>query len=137
MKEMEGEERRWIHRIALAMLKGIGPVNARNLVAYCGGVDALFTDPKVGKALAKVPGIGPKLLSEITGKSTLLRAERELDWVRKQGLRMLFYQDAGYPRRLKHAVDAPVLLYVKGNADLDPERSVAIVGTRRPTEHGR
>lgn len=134
---MEGEERRWVHRIALAMLKGIGPVNARNLVAYCGGVDALFTDPKVGKALAKVPGIGPKLLSEITGRSTLLRAEQELDWVRKQGLRMLFYQDADYPRRLKHAVDAPVLLYVKGNADLDPARSVAIVGTRRPTDHGR
>jgi len=48
-----------IHRIALSMLKGIGPVNARNLVAYCGGVDPLFTDKKVRKTLQeKVPGIG-------------------------------------------------------------------------------
>ncbi len=49
-----------IHRIALSILKGIGPVNARNLVAYCGGVDPLFTDKKVRKTLQeKVPGIGP------------------------------------------------------------------------------
>ena len=39
------------------MLKGIGPVNARNLVAYCGGVDAIFTDIKLKNTLAKVPGI--------------------------------------------------------------------------------
>ena len=43
-----------IHRIALSMLKGIGPVNARNLVAYCGGVDPLFTDKKVRRTLQEI-----------------------------------------------------------------------------------
>ncbi len=130
-------DRTWVHRIALGMLKGIGPVNARNLVAYCGGVDALFTDPKVRRSLEKVPGIGPKLAASITDRRVLPAAERELDRVRKQGLRMLFYLDDGYPRRLAQAEDAPVLLYVRGTADLDAGRMVSIVGTRTPTEHGR
>jgi DNA processing protein len=50
---------------------------------------------------------------------------------------MLFYLDPGYPQRLKHAEDAPVLLYAKGPADLDSERMVSIVGTRTPTDQGK
>lgn len=126
-----------IHRIALAMLKGIGPVNARKLVAYCGGVDALFTDKAVRRSLEKVPGIGPALAASIRSSSGLHAAERELAYVRRHGLRMLFYSDADYPRRLRPCEDAPVLLFVKGNAELDNGRSVAVVGTRMPTEQGK
>ena len=125
------------HRIALAMLKGIGPVNARNLVAYCGGVDPLFTDNKVRRSLEKVPGIGPTLAAAIRDTKVLARAEKELAYVRKHGLRMLFYLDDGYPERLKRCDDAPVLLFVRGNAEPDLARTVSIVGTRSPTDHGK
>jgi DNA processing protein len=131
------DEIQWIHRIALSMLKGIGPVNARNLVAYCGGVEAIFTDKKLKNTLAKVPGIGPKLIASITDKKVLPAAEKELVYVRKHKLSMLFYLDADYPNRLKQAEDAPVLLYVKGKADLDAQHMVSIVGTRTPTEQGK
>jgi DNA processing protein len=126
-----------IHRIALSMLKGIGPVNARNLVAYCGGVDPLFTDKKVRKSLENVPGIGPALAASILNTKVLALAEKELAYVRKHKLRALFYLDPEYPKRLRHCEDAPVLIYVRGNADLDVARSVSIVGTRSPTEHGK
>jgi DNA processing protein len=126
-----------IHRIALSLLKGIGPVNARNLVAYCGGVDPIFTDRKLKNTLEKVPGIGPKLIASITDKKVLPAAEKELAYVRKHKLRMLFYLDADYPRRLKPCDDAPVILFVKGDADIDAARMVSIVGTRTPTEPGK
>lgn len=126
-----------IHRIALSMLKGIGPVNARNLVAYCGGVDPIFTDKKLKNTLEKVPGIGPKLIASITDKKVLPAAEKELAYVRKNQLRMHFYLDVEYPRRLKQAEDAPVILYAKGDADLDTGHMVSIVGTRTPTEQGK
>ncbi len=131
------DDRTWVHRIALGMLKGIGPLHARNLVAYCGGVDALFGDPAVRRSLEKVPGIGPKLAAAITDKRVLPAAEKELAYVRRNGLRALFYLDADYPRRLAQAGDAPVLIYVRGPADLDATRLVSIVGTRSPTEQGR
>ncbi len=130
-------EQALIQRIALSMLKGIGPVNARKLVAYCGGVEALFTDPKVRRSLEKVPGIGRVLAASIRGSKVMHAAERELAYVRKHRLRMLFYLDAEYPKRLRPCEDAPVLLYVKGNADLDHLRAVSIVGTRTPTEQGK
>lgn len=126
-----------IHRIALSMLKGIGPMNARNLVAYCGGVDPIFSDKKLKNTLEKVPGIGPKLIASITDKKVLPAAEKELAYVRKNRLRMLFYLDAEYPKRLKQCEDAPVILFAKGDADLDAERMVSIVGTRTPTEPGK
>lgn len=126
-----------IHRIALSLLKGIGPVNARNLVAYCGGVDPLFTDRKIRRKLESVPGIGTERINAIMDRSVLVTAEKELAWARKHKLRILFYLDDDFPRRLKPCEDAPVLLFVKGNAVLDPERSVSIVGTRSPTDHGR
>jgi DNA processing protein len=126
-----------IHRIALSMLKGIGPMNARNLVAYCGGVDPIFTDKKLKNTLEKVPGIGPKLIASITDKKVLPAAEKELEYVRKHKLRMLFYLDAEYPKRLRQAEDAPVTLFVKGHANLDETRMVSIVGTRTPTEQGK
>jgi DNA processing protein len=131
------DDRQLIHRIALSLLKGIGPVNARNLVAYCGGVDPLFTDKAVRRSLEKVPGIGKVLAGSILGSSVIKAAERELAFVRTNKLRMLFYLDEDFPKRLRHCDDAPVLLFVKGKAELDPLRSVSIVGTRTPTEHGK
>ena len=131
------EDQQIIHRIALSMLKGIGPVNARSLVAYCGGVDPIFTDKKLKNTLEKVPGIGPKLIASITDKKVIPAAEKELEYVRKHKLRMLFYLDAEYPKRLKQAEDAPVLLFVKGNAEVDRTHMVSIVGTRTPSEPGK
>lgn len=131
------DDRQLIHRIALSMLKGIGPVNARNLVAYCGGVEPLFTDRAVRRSLAKVPGIGPVLAASILGPGVIKAAEKELEYIRKQKLRTLFYLDADYPKRLRHCLDAPVLLFARGNADLDPSRCVSIVGTRTPSEQGK
>ena len=126
-----------IHRIALSLLKGIGPVNARNLVAYCGGVDPLFTDNAMRRSLAMVPGIGPVLAASIMDSRVIKTAEKELEYTRKHKLRILFYLDPEYPKRLRHCPDAPVLLYARGNADLDPPRCVSIVGTRKPTEQGK
>lgn len=131
------DDQQLIHRIALASLKGIGPVNARKLVAYCGGVEPLFTDKAVRRSLEKVPGIGPVLAASIRGSRAMQQAEQELAYVRRHGLRVLFYLDEGYPQRLRLCDDAPVVLYVKGVADLDRARTVAIVGTRTPTEQGR
>ena len=130
-------EQELVHRIALSMLKGIGPVNARNLVAYCGGVEPIFTDKKLKNTLEKVPGIGPKLIASITDKKVIPAAEKEVEYIRKHKLRALFYLDPEYPRRLKQAEDAPVIMFVSGEADLDAEHMVSIVGTRTPTEQGK
>jgi DNA processing protein len=41
-----------------------------------------------------------------------------------------------YPQRLSNCSDAPLMLFSRGNADLDAARIVAIVGTRKNTDYG-
>lgn len=46
--------------------------------------------------------------------------------------------DSQFPEKLKGISDPPMILYAKGNLDcLKPEKSIAVIGTRSPTEHGK
>ncbi len=65
------------------------------------------------------------------------RAEEEWQYTQKYGIRPLIYIDDDYPRRLRECADAPLILYYKGNADLNQKRIVNIVGTRRCTLYGQ
>lgn len=50
--------------------------------------------------------------------------------------RIVVLGDAEYPAWLLHAADPPLLLYLDGRVDLLGAKSVAIVGSRRPTPQG-
>jgi len=95
----------------------------------------VFTCKK--QLLYKVPGVGPKLMQRIRDPQVLRDAERELGTVQRKGIRCIFYLDDDYPKRLRHYTQSPVILYCLGKPDLNPERSVAIVGTRKPTTYGK
>ena len=123
------------HKIALTFIKSIGPVNAKNLLAYCGSAEAVFSASK--KQLLQIPGIGDKTVDAILNTDALKRAAEELKFVEKHGIEVLFFSDDNYPRRLKHCVDSPILLYFKGKADLNHPRIISVVGTRNATDYGR
>ena len=66
------------------------------------------------------------------------RCEHELAYARAHKIKVLAIQDeANYPARLSQCVDAPLVLYQLGNADLNAHRIISVVGTRRCTERGR
>ncbi|MNW96604.1 hypothetical protein D3C86_260370 [compost metagenome] len=124
-----------LHQIALTFIKSIGPVTAKNLLAYCGSAEAVFSASK--KQLLQIPGIGAKTVDAILATDALVRAEEELAFVQKHGIEVLFFSEPNYPKRLKNCYDAPILLYFKGNADLNQQRIISIVGTRNATDYGR
>jgi len=123
------------YKIALTLIPGVGSVNGKNLVAYCGGVEAIFRERK--HVLLKIPGIGEQTVHAITHQKVLDRALEEVGFIEKFRLKVLFYLDDDYPARLKHCYDAPLLLYYKGTADLNFFRTIAFVGTRKATEYGK
>ena len=124
-----------LYKIALTLIDGVGDVSAKNLVSYCGGVEEVFQASK--KELSKVPGIGAKVVQAIIKRDYFNRAETELKFVEKNKIKVLFYFDPEYPKRLLNCPDSPALLYYKGNADLNRQRIVSIVGTRKATEYGK
>ena len=124
-----------LHQIALSSMSGVGPVLARNLISHCGSAEEVFKEKS--KALSHIPGIGPKTLQLIKNHSEFKRAEREITFIEKYKIRALFLTDDDYPKRLRNCFDAPVLLYFKGNADLNASKVISIVGARNSTDYGK
>ena len=124
-----------LHKIALSCITGVGSILARNLISYCGSPEVVFTLKK--KQLSSVPGIGPRTVELIMNHKAFERAEKELSFIEKYNIQALFLTDDTYPKRLKNCFDAPVMLYFKGNADLNAGKVISVVGTRNSTEYGR
>jgi DNA processing protein len=123
------------YKIALTLIPNIGDILAKRLVAYCGGVQAVFEEKK--SSLEKIPGIGSAYANEVINHTIFERAEEEIKFIEKNNITPLFYLDTDYPKRLTHCEDNPVMLYYKGNANLNSGKIISIVGTRDATEYGK
>ena len=124
-----------LYQIALCLIPGIGDVLGKKLVTMCGSAEAVFREPK--QILQKVRGVGEVLSRGVGNKEILLRAEQEMAFIARFGISPLFFQDPLYPRRLVHCIDGPLLLFYKGNANLNEDRVVGVVGTRSATSYGK
>ena len=124
-----------LYQIALKKLEGIGPSRAKKLISYCGGVKEVFEASK--SQLAKIPSIGEMVIANINKVEALKFAEAEVRYLEKTDIRPIFFLDKAYPNRLKHCDDGPLLLYTKGEMNLNNEKIVSIVGTRNATEYGK
>ena len=65
------------------------------------------------------------------------RAEFELKFMQEHQIRALTPLDDDYPQRLNECADAPLVIYFRGNADLNQSKIVSIVGTRQCTQYGK
>ena len=123
------------YQIAVSLISGVGDVIGKKLIAYCGSAEAVFSEGV--KALNKIPGIGSKLSKIIKESDTLDRAEQELTFMEKQGVKMVFYADKNYPYRLKQCDDGPLILYYKGEDNFNADKIISIVGTRTASTEGK
>jgi len=87
--------------------------------------------------LKKFLGNDNDLISRIMSPVTLENARREVDWAASNGIGILPVNSTCYPKRLAECPDAPLILYCRGKADLNPERALAVVGTRKATYYGK
>lgn len=121
--------------IALDMIPGIGSINAKKLIAYCGGAEAAFKEKK--STLLKIPGIGDVLAKEIAHQTVLQRAEAELTFIGRYGIDAYTFLDKDYPERLKACEDGPIVMFSKGKVNFNEQKILAIVGTRNATDYGK
>ena len=123
-----------LYQIGISLIPLVGCITARNLVAYAGGIKEVFHTPE--KELREIPGIGTVLARNIARSDVLKKAEQELKFIERNHIRPLFYLEKDYPDRLKTCSDAPVMLYVKGEPDLNMAKMISVVGTRSATSYG-
>ena len=84
-----------------------------------------------------LPDASDKLVNAIQNcDEARKRAEEELEYDIRYGIEPITMNDERYPQRLKDCDDAPLMLFYKGNANLNQQRVINIVGTRHCTPYG-
>lgn len=87
--------------------------------------------------LVRMLGVNEKSVPNGTVRAqAMARAADELKFVNNAGIKVLVLDEERYPDRLAQCFDAPPVLYVLGDADLDAKNILSIVGTRRATAKG-
>jgi DNA processing protein len=124
-----------LYLIALSRIAGVGDARVKKLVAYCGGAKQVFSQQR--SFLEKIPNIGRKVANAVKSATVLKLAQEEMEFAEKHGVAVVSFLDEGYPQRLKHCVDSPIVLYAKGKGSINPAKAVSIVGTRNATRQGK
>ncbi len=120
--------------LALQHIPNLGDASAKKLIRYAGSAEAVLKEKK--SALLKIDGVGAHKLQGLFDAEHLQAAEKELDFINKNEIQCLYYKDDDYPEKLKHCPDGPILIFSRGNIDLERKKIISIVGTRRATIQG-
>jgi DNA processing protein len=122
------------YQLALSIVPHIGPTHARKLLEHY-EPEEIFKQPP--HLLEKIDGIGAIRAKSIHEFKLQNEIEKELEFIDNNGIYPIFITDQKYPHRLLHCLDAPIMLYYKGDADLNAQRMIAVVGTRLNTDYGK
>ena len=120
--------------LRLQSVPHIGDVTAKKLIAHCGSPEAVFSDKK--SRLLKIDGIGTYTLHGLYDAEHVAAAEAEYEFLKKKSIKMSYFMDSDYPTYLKHCIDSPMLLFQRGNIDLNGRKIISVVGTRNITSYG-
>lgn len=128
----ETEQSVW--RMALTRIPGIGAAYTKKLITIFGDAAGVFQASWNALSLAEIPPESRKAILNFNAREEL---RTELQWLSRNGIRLLYFTDPEYPQRLLSITDAPPLLYYRGNADLNAQKTVGVVGTRSADSYGK
>ena len=122
--------------MALTRISNFNFAQALELYKAVGSAQLLFEHRNdIGDILKEC---SPRLRDALQDWSEpMKRAEAELAFMQEHGIRAITLNDDDYPQRLRECPDAPIVLYYKGNSDLNQAKVISIVGTRRITQYGQ
>ena len=120
--------------IAFTRVPSVGRVRVGMLEERFGSLEAAW-GASAGELRAA--GLDPHVVSAITEVRPQIDPDEELERVQAAGIGVLTWHDPAYPRLLREIDDLPPVLYVQGELTDDDQRSVTVVGTRKPTSYGK
>lgn len=122
--------------LRLRLTPGVGDASARKLLAAFGMPQQVFAQPVsmlqqvVSPVQAEALQVKPEGFDEHWALTVAWLEQNELHTV-------ITLADTNYPKVLLETADPPLMLYLKGNADLlSHPRCLAVVGSRNPTPQG-
>jgi len=127
------DERATVQWLALTLTPGLGPTKARKVIELFGSIENVFAASLTELEAAGLNASSAQALG--TGRALEL-AQNELIRANAAGARLIALDDQLYPAQLKQIYDPPLVLYLRGNANVISQPGIAVVGTRHPTPYG-
>ena len=125
-----------LYAIALTRISYFNIATCLQLYRKLGSATAIMENRNNIKDV--ISDASPRLVHALSDVSEALhRAEAELEFDNAHAIRPLTMSCDDYPERLRDSDDAPIVLFYRGNADLNQRRIVSIVGTRHCTAYGQ
>lgn len=121
--------------IRLTLEPGVGPVQARHLLATIGLPQDIFAQ-STGQLLKLLPQALALQLAQPPSSEIKDQIEKTLAWIEHPTHYLVTLADPAYPASLLETHDPPPVLYVNGNPELLHRPSIAIVGARSATPGG-
>ncbi len=124
-----------LYQIALTKVPNIGYYHARLLLQQFGNAQSIFKCKQ--HELEKIEGIGTVRAKSIKSFHDFSFAEEEIKFIEKYKIKTFSLIDEDYPKRLLNCYDPPTIVFYKGNANLNAEKVIAVIGTRSNTDYGK
>ncbi len=121
--------------IHLNLIPGIGNHTIRRLLAAFGSAEKSLA--ATSQELAQIDGLTPDVRQQLIEGGSRAPLAQELELIQQHQCHIVTINDDSYPPLLTQIDDSPVLLYIIGEFPLQDAPSIAIVGSRSPTEYGK
>lgn len=119
--------------LALALTPQLGPRRILRAVERAGSPERILSLSLTEIEALQFPAESAQFIFDGAARRA---ADQQLEDLVKTGASFLTHADQLYPERLREIFDPPVLLWIRGNAQLLAQPSIAVVGTRHPTPYG-
>ncbi|MGA2984698.1 MAG: DNA-processing protein DprA [Terriglobia bacterium] len=119
--------------LALTRIEGLGIRGCHKLIEHFGSPQAAYMASLTELESCGVPA---RVAQAIFAQACLKEGEKELQEAAKADCQVIAFDSEEYPPLLKQIPDAPLLLYVRGDAKVLSQYAVAVVGSRRPSAYG-
>ncbi len=125
---MQCSNQEWL---ALVRARGVGNRTLLPLISQSTSLHELINNAP--------ESVAEKISNAVDLKDSLLarQLEEDLAWLDKFGNHLIPVSDPRYPPLLRQIDDAPMVLFVHGDADLLGLPQLAIVGSRNPSKNGQ
>ncbi|UZO81655.1 DNA-processing protein DprA [Aquimarina sp. ERC-38] len=120
--------------LILKKAPNLGDSSIKKLINTVGSAEGVLKEKP--SRLLKIHGIGAHKIKDLGNKEIQILADQEIRFVEDHNIQFSMYDEPGYPSKLKHCIDSPVVLFSRGNIQLQDRKIISIVGTRKVTSHG-
>lgn len=127
--------------LAIKSLNGFGNKSVLKVILHFQGQE--FTVSSLYSVVKDIKSSSVADITETDLDNLIIKQKKRIEFNSAQGIGVLSYIDEAFPDNLRNCIDEkgvlspPLLLYYRGDLSILRRKSVAIIGTREPTEGGR